>query len=187
MDVITKKCQLIDQDENLRAVQEDAWHTLYFMFMYNPPTDIWPISDESWIIFGGNRSNYRRTERSQVDNMGGLEFLKQLTCLFLISTLQAQLDQSTVNKLINRAYLRSPWDEPANIQVSLGLLPNLEFAGSVLIICSIALPTRPVPPVTRMTVAMVVVGSKHTGARSCSWYHITPKLGILWGNERIEV
>ena len=56
----------------------------------------------------------------------------------------------------NNAHLRSPSLELANTQVSPVFFPNLEFSGSVLTTCSMAFPTRPVPPVTRMTVDIVV-------------------------------
>jgi len=55
-----------------------------------------------------------------------------------------------------RYNLRSPWEELANIQVSPSLLANLDPLGSVLMMCSIAFPTSPVPPVTSITVAMTL-------------------------------
>src|ERR1700728_4814430 len=113
-----------------------------------------------------------RTERCQVNNVRRLVFLEQLTRLFRIS----KLHDTGINKWVNTvgvcAYLRSPSEEPANIQVSLYLLPNLEFSGSELIMCSIALPTRPVPPVTRTTVAIAVVECKELSRGEAT---------IIWG------
>lgn len=57
---------------------------------------------------------------------------------------------------------RFPSLELTKIQASPGLLPNREPSGSVLIMCSMAFPTRPEPPVTRITspLVMIIKGSK---------------------------
>lgn len=52
---------------------------------------------------------------------------------------------------------RSPSAELANTHVSPVFFPKREFAGSVLMIYSMALPTRPVPPVTKTTSVDMVV------------------------------
>lgn len=52
-------------------------------------------------------------------------------------------------------YLKSPSDEEAKIHVSPGFLPKREPSGSLSMTYLMAWPTRPVPPVTRMTEDMV--------------------------------
>ena len=59
-----------------------------------------------------------------------------------------------------RLDFRSPSLELAKIQVSPGFLPNREPSGSVLITCSIAFPTSPEPPVTRITSPLVMISRK---------------------------
>ena len=79
-----------------------------------------------------------------------------------------------------RLDFRSPSLELAKIQVSPGFFPNREPSGSVLITCSMAFPTSPEPPVTRITspLAMIVeetnVGEvdREWSIRSCAGYLI---------------
>lgn len=56
-----------------------------------------------------------------------------------------------------RLDFRSPSLELAKIQVSPGFFPNREPSGSVLITFSMALPTSPEPPVTRITSPLVMI------------------------------
>ena len=58
------------------------------------------------------------------------------------------------DKSYDLPHLRSASDELANIQVSPSRFPNREPSGSVSMICFIAFPTSPVPPVTRTTFDM---------------------------------
>jgi len=64
--------------------------------------------------------------------------------------------------------LRSPSEELANIHVSPDFLPNRDPSGSVLIICSMALPTSPVPPVTSTTLLDILsaYGDQHCTSSS---------------------
>ena len=87
-----------------------------------------------------------------MDDMGRLVFLEELPGLFwipervnIISILLLPQQSKAC------AHLRSPSDEEAKTHVSPGFLPNREPWGSVSITCWIAFPTRPVPPVTKMT------------------------------------
>ena len=50
-----------------------------------------------------------------------------------------------------KAYFKSPSEERAKIHVSPSFLPNLLPTGSVSMMYLIASPTRPLPPVTRIT------------------------------------
>ena len=56
-----------------------------------------------------------------------------------------------------RLDFRSPSLELAKIQVSPGFLPKREPSGSVLITCSMAFPTSPEPPVTRITSPLAMI------------------------------
>jgi hypothetical protein len=58
---------------------------------------------------------------------------------------------------MQRLDFRSPSLELAKIQVSPGFFPNREPSGSVLITCSMALPTSPDPPVTSTTSPEVMI------------------------------
>ena len=84
--------------------------------------------------------------------MGRLVLFEQFLSLFRIS---ARKLVSTTRPFIAfyspNAHLRSPSLELANTHVSPGFLPKRELAGSVSMMCLIALPTRPVPPVTKIT------------------------------------
>ena len=99
-----------------------------------------------------------------MDDMGWFILVEQFTRLFWIPgppppTHNAiSSAQSGEGKCVRPTHLRSPSLELAKTQVSSGLLLKRELGGSELITCSMALPTRPVPPVTRMTVDIVVDG-----------------------------
>ena len=56
--------------------------------------------------------------------------------------------------------MRSASEDEANIHVSPGRLPKREPAGSVSMTWRIAWPTRPVPPVTRITSGIAVRGEE---------------------------
>lgn len=54
------------------------------------------------------------------------------------------------------SHLKSPSDDDANIHVSPSFLPKRDPAGSVSITYWMALPIRPVPPVTSITSGMML-------------------------------
>ena len=68
-----------------------------------------------------------------------------------------------------RLDFRSPSLELAKIQVSPGFFPNREPSGSVLITCSMAFPTRPEPPVTRITSPVVMVVKRLRDCDCARW------------------
>jgi len=78
----------------------------------------------------------------------GLYFSKSLTV-----SAPSLLDPTSINQhptSVIQTYLRSPSLEPTKTQVSPSCFPKREPGTSVEMTCSIAFPTRPEPPVTRM-------------------------------------
>lgn len=63
-------------------------------------------------------------------------------------------------------HLRSPSDELANIHDSPGCFPKRDPSGSDSIMCFIACPTRPVPPVTNTTALDMMKQKKEPGLQS---------------------
>lgn len=98
----------------------------------------------------------RHTKRSEMDNMRWLVSFVQFTCLLRISVSgTAKSHEALYHSRGMKSYLRSASEELEKIQVSPGFCPKRDPSGSVFMICSIALPTRPVPPVTSTTVGIV--------------------------------
>lgn len=119
-----------------------SWRTLYFMFLKRPPTR---LRYHGMLAM----TDCEHTECGQVYNMGRLVFLEQLLGLFKIPVhTSISLIQAIRGCL---SHLRSPSLEPANTHVSPVFFPKREPAGSVSMMCLMALPTRPVPPVTSIT------------------------------------
>jgi hypothetical protein len=87
--------------------------------------------------------------------MSRLVFLIQPTCLSGISRQMSGV--YSCGTTCTSIHLKSPSDELANTQVSPGLFPKRDPSGSVSITCFIACPTRPVPPVTKITALDMVV------------------------------
>lgn len=102
--------------------------------------------DQVQVTGGRNRI---RTESSKVDDVSRLVFFKQLTGLGGISVGDGMKHVSAAVLMLT--HLRSPSDEPANIHVSPGSFPKRDPSGSDSMMCLIACPTRPVPPVTSTT------------------------------------
>jgi len=95
------------------------------------------------------------TKCGKVNDMRRLVLFKELDSLFgIANNVYQNIDLSQRGAMC--AYRRSPSAELAKIQRSPAFLPKREPSGSVLMTCSIALPTSPVPPVTRITSVMVV-------------------------------
>lgn len=94
-----------------------------------------------------------------MDNMGRLVLFKQFASGFDIPRSDSSIRMSTATRGKTLDF-RSPSLELAKIQVSPGFLPNREPSGSVLITCSMALPTSPEPPVTRITSPLVMIPRK---------------------------
>jgi hypothetical protein len=90
-----------------------------------------------------------------MDNMGGFILFIQFLGLFWIPAIIIPERFSGAGASIE-FHLRSASFEPANIQVSWSFFPNLDPVGSVSMTCWIALPMRPLPPVTRTTAIMLM-------------------------------
>jgi hypothetical protein len=73
MDVIAEERQLKNRDEDLGVDHRRRFGTLYFMFLYNPPTGERRFDDKPSSTI--NRSK-EHTERSQMDNVCRLVFVK---------------------------------------------------------------------------------------------------------------
>ncbi len=81
--------------------------------------------------------------------MGGFVFFEKFGCICFIS-LSIQQPSINIQHPVIQTYLRSPSLEPRKNQVSPSCFPKREPSTSVEMTCSIAFPTRPEPPVTRM-------------------------------------
>jgi len=102
-----------------------------------------------------------------MDDMSRLILFKQFASGFDIPKSDSSVRVSTATKCNGRERLdfRSPSLELAKIHVSPGFLPNREPSGSVLITCSMAFPTSPEPPVTRITSPPVMIVKEYCGMR----------------------
>ena len=99
------------------------------------------------------------TQGSEVNDMSRLVLFEQSASGFDISKSGPSAPAFTATMCRRREGLdfRSPSLEPTKTQVSPGLFPNREPSGSVLITCSMAFPTSPEPPVTRITSPLVMI------------------------------
>jgi len=88
-----------------------------------------------------------RTQCSEMNDMGGFIFFEKSSCVCCVSS---SIQSINIQHQVIQTYLRSPSLEPTKTQVSPSCFPKREPGSSVEMMCSIAFPTRPEPPVTRM-------------------------------------
>ncbi len=108
------------------------------------------------------------TDCCQMNNMGWLVLFKQFSSLLWIPG-KSNGCRPRLMIRYGMPYRRSPSFDVANIQVSFECLPKRDSAGSVSITCLIPCPTRPLPPVTRMTFDMMGGGEEDCTCFFPSW------------------